>query len=84
MGRIIFIWQKQQNTRHCDGYRANKQHSYLQRFHPFIMKSCSPGAGSCSAGEPNPLHQAQPLCSLYMSSHYKAAVVLQTFNTKEM
>lgn len=39
MGQIIFIWQKQQNTRHCDHYRASKKHSYLRRFHPFIMKS---------------------------------------------
>lgn len=41
MGQIIFIWQKQQNTRHCGHYRAHKKHSYLRRIPPFYYEKPS-------------------------------------------
>jgi len=67
-GQILFIWQKQQNTRDRDHYRANKKHSYLQRFHPFIMKSLFswrerplPPLQHFTQGWHSPPHQAHTL-----------------------
>lgn len=92
MGQIIFIWQKQQNTRHCDHYRANKKHSYLQRFHPFIMKSLLSWwerplpplqhlhRADAQASAPAPYTTVSILHYVY----YKASTVLQIFNTEEI